>query len=102
MSRRGSSTLASAPALFKKLNYDPLNDFEHITTLSSSAFVLCVTGDSPFKTVQDLYRLSERQGENASYGSIAPPGLVSSEIYKDAVWIEDCRSEISRHRRSVQ
>jgi tripartite-type tricarboxylate transporter receptor subunit TctC len=78
----GSSTLASAPALFKKLNYDPLTDFEHITTLSSSAFVLCVTGDSPFQTVQDLTAHLKDKGEAASYGSIAPPGLVSSEIYK--------------------
>src|SRR4029078_5599946 len=50
----GSSTLAAAPSLFKKLGYDPINDFEHITTLSSSAFVLCVTGSSSFHTVPEL------------------------------------------------
>ncbi|MGZ5811400.1 MAG: Bug family tripartite tricarboxylate transporter substrate binding protein [Xanthobacteraceae bacterium] len=78
----GSSTLAAAPALFKKLGYDPINDFEHITTLSSSAFVLCVAGDSPFKTVSDLTAFLKEKGEGASYASVAPPGLVSSEIYK--------------------
>jgi tripartite-type tricarboxylate transporter receptor subunit TctC len=78
----GSSTLAAAPSLFKKLGYDPINDFEHITTLSSSAFVLCVAGDSPFKSVADLTAFLREKGDSASYGSAAPPGLVSSEIYK--------------------
>jgi tripartite-type tricarboxylate transporter receptor subunit TctC len=78
----GSSTLAAAPSLFKKLGYDPINDFEHITTLSSSAFVLCVAGDSQFNTVTQLTDYLKEKGEAASYGSIAPPGLVSSEIYK--------------------
>jgi len=70
----GSSTLAAAPSLFKKLGYDPINDF--------SAFVMCVAGDSPFKTVADLTAYLKDKGDAASYGSIAPPGLVSSEIYK--------------------
>src|SRR5262249_486883 len=30
----GSSFLAAAPSLFKKLAFDPVNDFEHVTTLS--------------------------------------------------------------------
>jgi len=78
----GSSTLAAAPSLFKKLAYDPISDFEHITTLSSSAFVLCVAGDSPYRSVSDLTAFLNEKGEAGSYGSIAPPGLVSSEIYK--------------------
>lgn len=78
----GSSTLAAAPSLFKHLGYDPINDFEHITTLNASAFVLCVAGDSPFKSVVELTAFLKEKGDAASYGSIAPPGLVSSEIYK--------------------
>jgi tripartite-type tricarboxylate transporter receptor subunit TctC len=78
----GSSTLAAAPALFKKLGYDPINDFEHITTLSSSAFVLCVAGSSPFNTVAELTAYLKEKGDAASYASVAPPGLVASEIYK--------------------
>lgn len=84
----GSSTLAAAPSLFKKLAYDPINDFEHITTLSSSAFVLCVAGDSQFKTVADLTAYLKAKGDKASYGSIAPPGFVASEIYKTAFGLD--------------
>jgi len=78
----GSSTLAAAPSLFKTLGYDPIRDFRSITTLSSSAFLLCVAGESPFKSVPELTDYLKAKGGDASYGSIAPPGLVASEIYK--------------------
>jgi tripartite-type tricarboxylate transporter receptor subunit TctC len=84
----GSSTLAAAPSLFKKLGYDPINDFEHITTLSSSAFVLCVAGNSPFSSVADLTAYLKEKGDAASYGSTAPPGLVASEIYKSELGLK--------------
>jgi tripartite-type tricarboxylate transporter receptor subunit TctC len=77
----GSSTLASAPSL---LGYDPINDFEHITTLSASAFALVVPGTSPFKSVSELTAYLKDKGDAASYGSIAPPSLVAAEIYKQA------------------
>jgi tripartite-type tricarboxylate transporter receptor subunit TctC len=80
----GSSTLASAPSLFKKLGYDPINDFEHITTLSASAFALVVPGTAPFKNVAELTTYLKEKGDAASYGSIAPPSLVSAEIYTAA------------------
>jgi tripartite-type tricarboxylate transporter receptor subunit TctC len=78
-----SSLLASAPSLFKELAYDPIKDFEPITTLNSSAFVLCVAGSSPYKNVADLTADLKKKGSNASYGSIAPPSLVAAEIYKN-------------------
>ena len=80
----GSSTLAAAPSLFKKLGYDPINDFEHITTLTRSAFAFCVPGDSSFKSISDLTAYLRQKGDAASYGSIAPPGFVASEIYCQA------------------
>ena len=80
----GSSTLAAAPSLFKNLGYDPINDFEHITTLSASAFALCVVNTTPFKSVPELTAYLKEKGDTASYGSIAPPSMVSAEIYKAA------------------
>jgi tripartite-type tricarboxylate transporter receptor subunit TctC len=41
-----------------------------------------VAGDSPYRSVSDLTAFLKEKGEAGSYGSIAPPGLVSSEIYK--------------------
>lgn len=78
----GSSFLAAAPSLFKKLPFDPVNDFEHVTTLSKLPFILVVAGDSPYKSVADLTAYLKQQGDKASYASVANTGLVSSELYK--------------------
>ncbi len=78
----GSSVLAAAPSLFRTLNYDPINDFEHITTLFKVSFIQIVDAKSPFKTVDDLTKLLKEKGDKASYGSVANTGLVASELYK--------------------
>jgi tripartite-type tricarboxylate transporter receptor subunit TctC len=78
----GSSFLAAAPSLFKKLPFDPVNDFEHVTTLSKLPFLLVVSGESPYKTLPDLTAFLKEKGDKASYGSLANTGLVSSELYK--------------------
>ncbi|HWM46737.1 MAG TPA: tripartite tricarboxylate transporter substrate binding protein [Xanthobacteraceae bacterium] len=78
----GSSFLAAAASLFKKLPFDPVNDFEHVTTLSKLPFILIVAGDSPYKNVADLVKVLKDKGDKASYGSVANTGLVSSELFK--------------------
>jgi tripartite-type tricarboxylate transporter receptor subunit TctC len=76
-----SSMLVANRYIFRKLNFDPLNDFEHITTLQVFAFTLVVRSDR-FKSVSDLTEFLKKQGDKASYGSLAAPGFVSAEIYK--------------------
>jgi tripartite-type tricarboxylate transporter receptor subunit TctC len=78
----GSSVFAASPHLFKKLPFDPANDFEHITTVARLPFLLLVSGDSPYKTVADLVSDLKQKGEKASYGSVANTGLVGSELFK--------------------
>jgi tripartite-type tricarboxylate transporter receptor subunit TctC len=78
----GSSVLAAAPSLFKTLTYDPVNDFEHITTLFKVIFIQIVAAKSPFKTTADLTKHLKEKGADASYGSVANTGLVASELYK--------------------
>ena len=67
--------------IFKKLNFDPINDFEHITTLHVFAFSLLVRADR-FSSIPQLTEYLRKQGDKASYGSLATPGYVSAEIYK--------------------
>jgi len=78
----GSSFLAAAPALFKKLPFDPVNDFEHVTTLAKLPFLLIVASDGPYKNVDDLVKDLKSKGDKASYGSVANTGLVGSELFK--------------------
>ena len=46
-----SSAIASAPALFKQVSYDPVNDFDQVTTLNRVPWFLVVPGDSSYKSV---------------------------------------------------
>ncbi|MDF2118005.1 tripartite tricarboxylate transporter substrate binding protein [Roseiarcaceae bacterium H3SJ34-1] len=78
----GSSFLAAAPALFKKLPFDPINDFEHVTTLAKLPFLLLVAGDSPYKDVAGLVKALREKGDKSTYGSLANTGLVGSELFK--------------------
>ncbi len=77
-----ANLLAIAPHLYTKLNYDPVNDFDHITTLFKIPFVLTVAGDSPIKSVPDLVADLRKKGDKASYGSVSTVSLVSAELFK--------------------
>jgi tripartite-type tricarboxylate transporter receptor subunit TctC len=77
-----SSAIAAAPALFKQVPFDPVNDFDQVATLMRVPWFLIVSADGPHKTVADLTAHLKAQGDKASYGSVANSGLVSSELYK--------------------
>jgi tripartite-type tricarboxylate transporter receptor subunit TctC len=80
----GSSVLAAAQHLYKQVPYDPVKDFQSVTTLAKLTFILCVAPDNPFRTVQDLVAHLQERGDKSSYGSAANTGLVSSELFKAA------------------
>ncbi len=78
----GSSFLAAAPSLYKRLPFDPVNDFEHVALLSRLPFLLVVPGNGRFHTLADLTAFLIDKGEDASYASIANTSIVASELYK--------------------
>jgi len=77
-----TNLLAIAPHLYTRLSYDPLNDFETVTTLFKLPFILIVPGDSPFKSVADLTAYLRERGDRASYASVSTVSLVSAELFK--------------------
>jgi tripartite-type tricarboxylate transporter receptor subunit TctC len=77
-----ANLLAVAPHVYTKLSYDPVNDFDHITTLFKIPFVLVVAGDSPIKSVADLVADLKEKGDKASYGSISTLSIVAAELFK--------------------
>ncbi len=83
-----SSVLAVAPHLFHKLNYDPVESFDHITTISRIPFMFVVDAKSPFKTLADLTQYLREKGETANYGGSANTGIVGAEIYKKAMGLK--------------
>jgi tripartite-type tricarboxylate transporter receptor subunit TctC len=81
-------TQAVNPALYDKLPYDPVNDFEPITRMGTSPFVLLVDARSPIKSAAELTaRLKATPGKN-NFGAGALPARVASELYKMEAGIE--------------
>ena len=83
-----SSTLATAPHLFKTIPFDPLKDFATVTTLTSLAFVIAVDAAKPYRTLdQFVTALRAKQG-NGFYGTQSNTGQVSAELFKEKLGLK--------------
>jgi tripartite-type tricarboxylate transporter receptor subunit TctC len=78
----GMNVFASAPYVFKKLPYDPINDFEHIGTLAVLPLLLVVSANSPYRTVAELVADMKSKGDKASYAAISNTSLFCCELFK--------------------
>ena len=77
-----SSTLAAASALFKKLPFQPVKDFQPVLLLAKLGFVFAVDSGSTVHSVSELtVQLRQKPGHGA-YGATANTGVVSAELYK--------------------
>jgi len=64
-----TAQLAVNPALFRKIPYDPVKDFEPITLLASGPYVLVVHPSLPVKSVKDLIALARARPGQLTYAS---------------------------------
>jgi tripartite-type tricarboxylate transporter receptor subunit TctC len=74
--------LAVSPPLYKKVRYDPIKDFEPITELIFSPFVLLVNTSVPVRSVKELIALAKSKPGQLNYGSGATIFYLSTEIFK--------------------
>ena len=81
-------TQAVNPALYDKLTYDPVADFEAITRMGTSPFVLLVDKNSPINTAAELTAKLKAEPGKHNYGAGALPARVASELYKMAAGVE--------------
>ncbi len=58
-----NTTHGANSAMLKKLNYDPVRDFEPVSAVASSAMLLVVRADSPYKTAQSLFEAMRSGGD---------------------------------------
>jgi tripartite-type tricarboxylate transporter receptor subunit TctC len=68
-----------APGLYKKLPYDPLNDFAPVTQLTSSFLILVANPRVPAASLSELIALAKTRPGGLNYGSTgigAPPHIV--------------------------
>lgn len=70
-----NSMLVMNKAAFTKLPFEPLGDFDFITIIMSSPFVLCVHPSLPAKSVKDLVALAKKRPGELAYGSFGPASV---------------------------
>ncbi|MBY0265444.1 MAG: tripartite tricarboxylate transporter substrate binding protein [Burkholderiales bacterium] len=70
-----NSSISISPAIYKKLNYDPVKDFAAVSMASSYPFVLVAHPALPVKSVKDLVALAK--GKNSLDYSSAGTGTMS-------------------------
>jgi tripartite-type tricarboxylate transporter receptor subunit TctC len=78
-----SSTLATAPYIFKKLPFDPLKDFAPVTSLASLSFVLAVDATKPIKSIDELVKVLKSKPNHGFYGTGSNTGQVAAELFKE-------------------
>ena len=81
-------TQAVNPAIYDKLPYDPVGDFEAITRMGTSPFVLLVDKNSPISTAAELTAKLKADPAKNNFGAGALPARVASELYKMAAGVE--------------
>lgn len=65
-----ASSLGIAPALYSKVNYDPIKDFTPISLVASVVHVLSVHPSVPAKSVSELVNWAKANPSKANYGSV--------------------------------
>lgn len=79
-----SSTLAFNPSVYKRLQYDPLEDFTLISLIAAVPFVLVVNPSLPVTSVADLVALARAKPGELSYasGGMGAPHHIYMELLK--------------------
>ena len=77
-----SSTIVSAPYMFKNLPFDSTKDFTAVTTVATLSFTILVDAASPIKTVDELIAHLKAKPNNGFYGTTNNTGVIAAELFK--------------------
>lgn len=79
-----------APSVYKKINFDPVKDFNAVTLLASSPFILVTHPSVKATTVQELVSLVKSQPGKFSYSSSGNggPSHLATEMLKTMIGIQ--------------
>lgn len=86
----GTSSLSINPFLYRKVPYDPVNDFTPINLTYSMPHALVVQADSPLKTVADLVRVLKAEPGKYNYasGGNGSGAHLCAELFKSMAGVE--------------
>jgi tripartite-type tricarboxylate transporter receptor subunit TctC len=77
-----SSTITSAPYLFKQVPFDSARDFTPVTTIATLAFVISVDAAKPIGSISDLVNHLKARQSHGFFGSTSNAGLIAGELFK--------------------
>jgi tripartite-type tricarboxylate transporter receptor subunit TctC len=83
-----SSTLATAPHIFKQIPFDPLRDFASVTTINTLAFVIAVDASKPIRSVSELVSYLKNRPSHGLYGTGSNTGQVAAELFKTMLGLQ--------------
>lgn len=80
----GSSNMAVAPSLYKKLPYDSIKDFTPIALVAHVPYALAVNPVVPAKNVNELIAIAKHKAKYLSYGSsgVGSMSSLAAELLK--------------------
>ena len=81
-------THAVNPALYDKLPYHPIDDFEPVSQFGRLPFVVLVRADSPIRTLADLTALLKAEPGRHNFGAGSLPARIASEMYRQLVGVD--------------
>lgn len=84
----GGSTFTSNRYLFKKLPYDPVKDFQPVTTLAKGPLVLLVNASVPAKNVKELISLAKKEPGKFAFAEASAGTRVAAEMFQRTAGIE--------------
>lgn len=61
--------IALQPLLYKQMPFDPIADFDPLSTLYTTKFFVVVGMNSPYKTLNDLINAAKEKNSRLTYGS---------------------------------
>ncbi len=73
--------VAINPALYKKLPYDPLRDFDPLTLAITSPIVLVVNNSVPANTVKELIALAKAKPDTLTIGYPGSAGMLTGHMF---------------------
>jgi len=85
----GTPALASNPALYSSVNYDPVASFAPVTLLTEIPIVLVVHPGLPAKSVRELIALAKAQPGKLNFGSSGNGGIghLVGELFKSSTGV---------------
>ena len=76
-----SSTQAGNPQIYKDLPWDPVRDFEPVSTFTRLAYTLTVAAGNPAKTVAELTQQLKGKAGKATFGFGNTSSLAAASLY---------------------